>query len=107
MPFLIRLLSAPNGLLVNRYGYSPIALEWDLWLDPASPAELAGANVDHGSPLHLIQQVSGQSLGLFPVHFYPFQGRRLSSVSSISVPYSQLICHYLLLHVGHRHDPEM
>ncbi len=42
---------------MNRYGYSPLSLEWDLWLDPAAPAELAGANVDHGSPLHLVQQV--------------------------------------------------
>ena len=46
-----------NGLLVNRYGYSPLALEWDLWLDPSDPAGLSGANVDHGSPLHLVQQV--------------------------------------------------
>ena len=93
MPFLIRLLSAPNGLLVNRYGYSPIALEWDLWLDPASPAELAGANVDHGSPLHLVQQVSSRQgcVFYFPVHH---------------LHCSRLVCP-LSLAVGHRHDPEV
>ena len=54
---LTRCLIAPGGNLVNRYGYSPIALEWDLWLDPTAPAELAGANVDHGSPSLLVHQV--------------------------------------------------
>lgn len=60
-----RHLRSPEGLLVNRYGYSPLSLEWDLWLDPGAPAELAGANVDHGSPGHLVQQVRALS------HTYP------------------------------------
>ena len=49
--------SLSGGLLVNRYGYSPIALEWDIWLDPSNPGDLPGANVDHGSAMHLVQQV--------------------------------------------------
>lgn len=54
-----------DGLLLNRYGYAPLSLEWDLWLDPSAPSELQGANVDHGSALHLVQQVGfSKQLGL-------------------------------------------
>ena len=48
----------PGGKLVNRYGYSPMALEWDLWLDPVTSGELIEANVDHGSSSLLVQQAS-------------------------------------------------
>ena len=48
----------PGGKLVNRYGYAPMALEWDLWLDPVTSGELIEANVDHGSSSLLVQQAS-------------------------------------------------
>ena len=60
-----RFLLSSEGLPVNRYGYSPMALEWDLWLDPSNPSGLAGANVDHGSPLHLVQQVGSGGSGRY------------------------------------------
>ena len=56
---LPRCLVGPGGFLVNRYGYSPMALEWDLWLDPTLPAEISNANVDHGSSSLLAYQVRG------------------------------------------------
>ena len=40
----------------DRYGYRPVALEWDLWLDPTAPWDLGRATVDHGSPLALVKQ---------------------------------------------------
>ena len=56
---LPRCLVGSGGFLVNRYGYSPMALEWDLWLDPTLPAEISNANVDHGSSSLLAYQVRG------------------------------------------------
>ena len=49
---------------VNRYGYSPIALEWDLWVSPTKPWSLKRATVDHGSPAALVQQAIFTSIGL-------------------------------------------
>eukprot|EP00887_Chlorella_sp_A99_P004784 scaffold4.g4784.t1 len=44
-------LAAPN-----RYGYLPIAHEWDIWLSPTDPADLAAATVSHGSATALVVQ---------------------------------------------------
>lgn len=46
---------------VNRYGYSPVALEWDLWVNSEEPWNLDKANVDHGSAGQLVQQVRGEA----------------------------------------------
>ena len=40
----------------NRYGYTPPALEWDVWIDPAAPHDLGGASLDHGTPGALVAQ---------------------------------------------------
>lgn len=48
----------------NAYGYHPTALEWDLWLSPRRPWDLAAASVDHGTPLQLVQQVVATKVGL-------------------------------------------
>lgn len=40
----------------NRYGYKPIALEWDIWMSPKHPERVAEATVDHGSPMALVTQ---------------------------------------------------
>lgn len=52
------------GARVNRYGYSPVPLEWDLWVSPSKPWSIAHATVDHGSPAALVQQAIFSSLGL-------------------------------------------
>lgn len=52
------------GNRVNRYGYSPVPLEWDLWVSPSKPWSLAHATVDHGSPAALVQQAIFSTLGL-------------------------------------------
>ncbi|QDZ22819.1 C2 domain-containing protein [Chloropicon primus] len=52
------------GTRVNRYGYSPVPLEWDLWVSPSKPWSIAHATVDHGSPAALVQQAIFTSLGL-------------------------------------------
>ena len=52
------------GSRVNRYGYSPVPLEWDLWVSPSKPWSIAHATVDHGSPAALVQQAIFTSLGL-------------------------------------------
>ena len=40
----------------NRYGYLPMANEWDVWVSPSNPASLTHATISHGSPLALIKQ---------------------------------------------------
>ncbi|KAL4424856.1 hypothetical protein ABPG77_011106 [Micractinium sp. CCAP 211/92] len=40
----------------NKYGYLPIAQEWDIWVHPSSPADLAAAGVSHGSAAALVTQ---------------------------------------------------
>ena len=52
------------GTRVNRYGYSPVPLEWDLWVSPSKPWSIAHATVDHGSPAALVQQAIFTTLGL-------------------------------------------
>ncbi|GAX72858.1 hypothetical protein CEUSTIGMA_g313.t1 [Chlamydomonas eustigma] len=77
-----RYLLNPDGLPINRYGYSPLSLEWDLWLDPSNPSDLRSANVDHGSPSHLIQQAMTMMLGCEGLA--RLLGRRHNSKSGIS-----------------------
>ena len=53
----------PAPTTLNRYGFSiPCGLEWDLWIDPASPADLAKATVDHGTPGALLAQAATSGL---------------------------------------------
>ncbi|GIL47068.1 hypothetical protein Vafri_3893 [Volvox africanus] len=51
-----------TGPNFNRYGYSPLGLEWDLWLSPDNPADLSQAVVDHGSAGDLVQQAIAMAL---------------------------------------------
>lgn len=41
---------------VNQYGFSPIAVEWDIWLCPRRPGELSTAAIVHGSAIALLVQ---------------------------------------------------
>eukprot|EP00798_Chlamydomonas_sp_ICE-L_P026400 gene26400-17497_t len=60
VPLLIR---TPGCTGVNRYGYRPVSLEWDLWLHPKEPWDISQANVDHGSAFQLVQQALTTALG--------------------------------------------
>eukprot|EP00873_Tetraselmis_striata_P004735 jgi/Tetstr1/424999/TSEL_015467.t2 len=46
----------PTAMVPNRFGYAPLALEWDLWVDPATPQVLSRATIDHGSAIDLVKQ---------------------------------------------------
>ncbi|GAX72857.1 hypothetical protein CEUSTIGMA_g312.t1 [Chlamydomonas eustigma] len=102
-----RYLFNPDGLPVNRYGYSPLSLEWDLWLDPSNPSDLRSANVDHGSPSHLIQQALSTSLkcrsvarklgkhhnrtsGITPLQWLQQFGRSLNMGCGLKLPHRPL-----------------
>jgi len=52
------------GSRINRYGYAPLPLEWDLWVSPTKPWSLKKATVDHGSQAALVQQAIFTTLGL-------------------------------------------
>ncbi|KAG2453730.1 hypothetical protein HYH02_001941 [Chlamydomonas schloesseri] len=64
VPYMLRpFLAGGRGPGLNRYGYMPMRLEWDLWLNPDDASDLAGAVVDHGTPGALVQQAIAMTLG--------------------------------------------
>ena len=40
----------------NAYGYRPLAMEWDIWVNPHRPESLQDATINHGSAAALVQQ---------------------------------------------------
>eukprot|EP00951_Prasinocladus_malaysianus_P014509 scaffold110399_cov38-Prasinocladus_malaysianus.AAC.2 len=48
----------------------PIALEWDLWIDPKAPQRLDLATIDHGSVTALVQQAVLKGAGCISVAGY-------------------------------------
>jgi len=40
----------------NAYGYKPLAMEWDIWVNPTNPAALQEATINHGTKTALVTQ---------------------------------------------------
>ncbi|KAG7667612.1 hypothetical protein Ndes2437B_g07624 [Nannochloris sp. 'desiccata'] len=40
----------------NTYGYKPLAMEWDIWVNPTKPAALEEATINHGTKSALVTQ---------------------------------------------------
>jgi hypothetical protein len=40
----------------NIYGYRPLAMEWDIWVNPSKPAALEEATINHGTKAALVTQ---------------------------------------------------
>jgi len=40
----------------NTYGYKPLAMEWDIWVNPRRPAALEEATINHGTKAALVTQ---------------------------------------------------
>jgi hypothetical protein len=40
----------------NSYGYKPLAMEWDIWVNPTKPAALEEATINHGTKAALVTQ---------------------------------------------------
>jgi hypothetical protein len=40
----------------NGYGYKPLAMEWDIWVNPTKPAALEEATINHGTKAALVTQ---------------------------------------------------
>jgi len=49
----------------NPHGYLPLAMEWDVWLDPYTPSSIAAASIAHGSAFSLVKQAILNSIPLF------------------------------------------
>ena len=49
----------------NPHGYLPLAMEWDVWLDPYTPSSIAAASIAHGSAFSLVKQAILNSIPFF------------------------------------------
>lgn len=49
----------------NPHGYLPLAMEWDVWLDPYTPSSIAAASIAHGSAFSLVKQAILNSIPMF------------------------------------------
>lgn len=74
---------------VNRYGYSPLAVEWDLWLDPDAPGDLTKAAIVHRSAATLLVQAVFSMACLNATGIAGWAGRRVIMKEGLS-PFSWL-----------------
>ncbi|KAG2491295.1 hypothetical protein HYH03_010301 [Edaphochlamys debaryana] len=103
-PFAPAWQRGPGGAwpVLSKYGYSPVGLEWDLWLSPDDPADLTLAVVDHGTPGDLVQQAVAMALRCQGVA--EAMGRRHNQTCGIS-PMRWLIDFATALNKGQTTDP--
>ncbi|KAG2491297.1 hypothetical protein HYH03_010303 [Edaphochlamys debaryana] len=103
-PFAPAWQRGPGGAwpVLSKYGYSPVGLEWDLWLSPDDPADLTLAVVDHGTPGDLVQQAVAMALRCQGVA--EAMGRRHNQTCGIS-PKRWLIDFATALNKGQTTDP--